>query len=798
MNKYTFLNILENEVIIGSDDENNAVCFDKIEIPMIQRDYAQGRKSETEIRNRFLNAIFTTLCDKNQESLEMDFIYGSFWESDDKKANSFIPLDGQQRLTTLFLLYWYIGLNELENEKWNQVRSLISKFTYETRISSRRFCENLVSADTKKDIFEISQTSKQVKNPLLSKRIKNLSWFYYSYEKDPTIKAMLNMLDAIDERYKKVKPPLWSELKKLQFYVLPLNGFGLSEELYIKMNARGKQLTDFENLKADLVNWMKDEKNKYFDIFQSEMKNDDRKTPYYLAISQKIDNEWSRYFWNITRAFDINAKDKKGELLHPEGKLVDPLFIKVLYRYFTNKFILHSKIDATKIDKEDTFETLIKEGSYQNFEVFQEILDVENIIPDFEIFFDSISNNWETIKEAIQPNWKEQRKYFYEDGITQSDRVVFLAISLFLEKNNYDSEKFSQWMRIVWNIVENTDIADIRSMIGVMKLIQELAEYSSKIYEFLADDNNAIESSSSKTAIIEERQKAYFIAQKDSNWENVFIETERHPFFKGSISFLITDKMSIKEFQLRSDAAFNVFDKNGVNEEFRKEGHLFLRALISRFTDKSIIGQNLTDLDENEHYLKKLLANNDTVRTAIREWFNLDITDLKPKLTEETEKESQITGWQYNDESEKLRINRAHEALYKSPELQNWMHEKRAIRFSWSNGHLYISRPRSWYDWIQLESIRNELISKLENYGFTSNVKIKSSIPFYIGRNIELLGEVHGVSLKIIFDYLATVRVEKMTITAEWETITEYNYITEDKKLLDSLTIEKLEELITQ
>ncbi len=371
MNKYTFLNILENEVTIGREKENNTVRFNKVEIPMIQRDYAQGRKSETEIRNRFLNAIFTTLCDENQESLEMDFIYGSFWESEDKKTNSFIPLDGQQRLTTLFLLYWYIGLNELENEKWDKVRSVISKFTYETRISSRRFCENLVSADTKKEIFDISQSSQQGKNQLLSERIKNLSWFYYSYEKDPTIKAMLNMLDAIDKKYKPIKQPLWDGLNKLQFYILPLNGFGLSEELYIKMNARGKQLTDFENLKADLVNWMKDDKNKYSDVFQSEVKNADREMPYYLAISQKLDNEWSSYFWNITREFDVNAKDKKGKLLHPEGKLVDPLFIKVFHRFFTNKFILYSKIEATKIDKEDIFETLIKEGRYQNLVLYK-------------------------------------------------------------------------------------------------------------------------------------------------------------------------------------------------------------------------------------------------------------------------------------------------------------------------------------------------------------------------------------------------------------------------------------------
>ena len=172
MINYTFLEMLQNEVVLENNDEDITVTFDKIEIPMIQRDYAQGREGEKEIRSRFLNAIFSTLSNDEQESLELDFIYGSFWKPEDKGKNKFIPLDGQQRLTTLFLLYWYIGLNELETDKWNQIKSSLSKFTYETRTSSRRFCENLVSGKTDKEIFQIEEALAE-RQPL-SERIKNL------------------------------------------------------------------------------------------------------------------------------------------------------------------------------------------------------------------------------------------------------------------------------------------------------------------------------------------------------------------------------------------------------------------------------------------------------------------------------------------------------------------------------------------------------------------------------------------------------------------------------------------------
>lgn len=66
----------------------------KISIPIIQRDYAQGRKDAATIRDKFLDEIFNRL--DNDENLFLDFIYGSI--EDDK----FIPIDGQQRLTTLF------------------------------------------------------------------------------------------------------------------------------------------------------------------------------------------------------------------------------------------------------------------------------------------------------------------------------------------------------------------------------------------------------------------------------------------------------------------------------------------------------------------------------------------------------------------------------------------------------------------------------------------------------------------------------------------------------------------------
>ena len=98
---YTLINLLRQSGNVS-----------KIEIPMIQRDYAQGRKSSdvSKIRSRFLESLYNSLTQK--KSIKLDFVYGEITDN-----NTLIPLDGQQRLTTLFLLHLYLIIVILINAK---------------------------------------------------------------------------------------------------------------------------------------------------------------------------------------------------------------------------------------------------------------------------------------------------------------------------------------------------------------------------------------------------------------------------------------------------------------------------------------------------------------------------------------------------------------------------------------------------------------------------------------------------------------------------------------------------------
>ena len=214
----------------------------KIEIPIIQRDYAQGRKDKEEVRDNFLNALFQSI--NTNTSIQLDFIYGSIEKENINVVSQ--PLDGQQRLTTLFLLHWYAAVkSQLLNSKNIDI---LKKFSYETRISSREFCNTLVS-----NPVHLTKTID------LRSEIVDSAWFFLSWKKDPTIDAMLRTLNDIHKYFFNVEN-LWEKLTSdeslISFYHIELEDIGLTDDLYIKMNARGKTLTDFENFKANFERYL--------------------------------------------------------------------------------------------------------------------------------------------------------------------------------------------------------------------------------------------------------------------------------------------------------------------------------------------------------------------------------------------------------------------------------------------------------------------------------------------------------------------------------------------------------------
>ena len=260
-----------------------------IEIPIIQRDYAQGRENAKDIRIHFLKTLRDHL--ETDKQIDLDFVYGSI-ENKTAVDTKFIPLDGQQRLTTLFLLHWYLALLDDEIEEFTAIAksNLSSKFTYETRVSSREFCNALLSNDV-----TIPEDN------TLSAVIRNSSWYFLSWDNDPTISSMLVMLDAIHKLFSKTdgyfQKLISSENPIITFQFIELKNFGLSDTLYIKMNARGKVLTDFENFKA-----------KFEQILEQHDVADQTRLKDIFAIN--IDTVWTDLFMWVERLIEGDRNER--------------------------------------------------------------------------------------------------------------------------------------------------------------------------------------------------------------------------------------------------------------------------------------------------------------------------------------------------------------------------------------------------------------------------------------------------------------------------------------------------------
>lgn len=254
---------------LTSDSEGG---IERIEVPHFQRDYAQGREGgEVErIRGDFLDVLHRAISGADQGDVGLDFVYGGVDEG------TFRPLDGQQRLTTLFLIHWYLASRSRqldEDHSWK-------RFFYATRQSARMFCERLV----------LAPLPEGQENP--SEWIADQAWYLFVWRHDPTIQSMLVVIDAIHQRFRAVDASTaWQRLTDVEhpavwFLLLPLSELSSSatddvrpEDLYIKMNSRGKPLTDFENFKAH---------------FEKTIQS----SPRAGEFAHKVDTTWSDLLWH--------------------------------------------------------------------------------------------------------------------------------------------------------------------------------------------------------------------------------------------------------------------------------------------------------------------------------------------------------------------------------------------------------------------------------------------------------------------------------------------------------------------
>lgn len=671
-----------------------------IQIPIIQRDYAQGRVTAHEIRDSFLDALLAYLKE-NKKHRDLDFVYGNQSNEAIDDEKKFIPLDGQQRLTTLFLLHWYLALRDGEIDELRkhlvfskQGESQKSKFSYETRTSSREFCDSLLLADV--DLKKLLEPDKDKKNSL-SKTIKDSSWYFLSWETDPTIQSILIMLDDIHAKFKNAdgyfQRLISLDNPVITFQFLDLKEFNLTDDLYIKMNARGIPLSPYENFKAKFEQHLKksdfNAKHSYALTFDGKTNKVDVKT----YFSHKIDTDWANLFWNHTLA------DKKK---------FDKLIMNFIRAIVVNNYVVNSdNVEFLKflIDKRN------EDISFQQYSN-NACLNEKTVI-DLITILDLIKNGNQKVKnylpDSFHYNEAEQFDIVVNNAFVQAGYVERIKLHAYCQyliqwktDNGFDDiEGLQNWMRVIYNLTENTaPYNNEKEYSNSIQGINQLIPQSNSILKHIStlDKINGFDEIQFK----EEKLKAHLIL-KQNQWNELLYSVEKHGYFKGQIEFIlflsgiedyfntnnhcdwsdIEDKTFKEQFVKYRDIALKIFNDKGLNTF---PDFIWERALLAKGDYLITEGSNqsfLINFDRDicwKRFLKRD-KNHSLHSDIIKQIFNeLDASNLALSL-ETIINSNAVTDWRYK--------------FIQTPKLFEYIKSgKRYVRKNSSHGFVLFSGER--------------------------------------------------------------------------------------------------------
>ena len=577
-------------------------------IPRMQRDYAQGRETltATRIRTEFVKEIFETLNDftngDKSKSLDLNFIYGNVNDN-----NEFFPIDGQQRLTTLFLLYWYLASFSQKGLLTDEDKAILTKFKYQSREVSASFCTHLIE-----DVcVDVSQ------NVSIKDAIRDYYWFYGDYDTDPTICSMLVMIEKIDSTAKELNNPgnvekffdflkLPSDQTPIRFLFLDLKDIGMTDSIYIKMNARGKPLTPFENFKAQLLTYL----NKY----QAKLGDD---------FIDLVNGEWSNFFWKCSDEVIDNKPIKSAEKM--DACMMQFFRFMMQIEFIINGIDLVEKMPGTKdlnvrriytqIEKEDTYSFVdhlfVDEfASVFDFksskpivtgELFCKIRKLLNVINlengqkntiafsflDSSEFSKLYQNDSDMFLRMIGAS--SEKKFTATDTIKLAAEFAFLIKYADDTTHRFDKRKeLNRWMRYVHNLAANTENSSKEHYCycikNTFKKLNEINENADNILDCIADDELIVGENSGfqKEQAKEEKLKATLLRDNYDMWKDMISKAENTKL-DGEIQCLLSfssvgeGKFSSEKFAMYASRMKILFGDDYSNEISGR----ILRALLS-------------------------------------------------------------------------------------------------------------------------------------------------------------------------------------------------------------------------
>ena len=489
-------------------------AYPKIEIPIIQRNYVQG--NDKTIRCHFVNYLVNALT--QQSPVELDFVYGAERQDTQLTDNCapqvgrvLIPLDGQQRLTTLWLLHGYLLALEQVNNNPEQLSpeereaqcQLLARFVYETRQSAKDFCGYWLQEVTQRACQELVETP--------SKYLRNCAWFDPEWEKEGTVTAMLGMLDEVASKRKELQEVPYGRISEcIRFYYLHIGKFGLSNELYIRMNARGEQLTSFEHFKSS-----------FYKVIQEHQS--------LSTIKEKMEYDWVDALWQY-RPKDTHVTD------HP--------FMKCL-SFVTE--VLHIKAYKGEEDYKTPQPVMSKADPYTELSLIEIVYQDPDAVTYLEQTLDYVENlkgiqYANLLKDSDEKtlSFQEILSQMLTDGLkTVNQRILLYTAIAYLQHHN-TVDGIVPLLRVVRNLSTNT-VKQLRELTYIYTSLDALVQVPN-IYDYLAHLQGRIPGFSD-TQLEEEKAKAQLrLARPEVN----ALLDEIEDFFSGKIFNLLCEVAETK------------------------------------------------------------------------------------------------------------------------------------------------------------------------------------------------------------------------------------------------------------
>ena len=561
-----------------------------IMIPSLQRDYVQGERAD--VINPFVDSLLNSLKTEGAK-LDLNYIYGS--EEDD----AFVPIDGQQRLITLWLLHIYFFAHQTERA---------ASFPVALRFASREFAN-----DFSESILVHLDYLVQNDNEGLKERIEHAPWFLNGWKYDRTVRNMLNTLNCISKKCS--EPELCTHYDNISFSFLSMDE-GLTDDIYVKMNGRGKPLTYFENLKS----WMDERVSKLFGA-DSDFSKD---------WQDKMDNAWTDFFWqNRNRA-------------HPEeiDESQTRFFYNLLRIFWTKKGKTGFVADNDKrknacavlnIDEPSDLESSImgKISKTDDFTLPLYVLDNLDLFSrEFFEWARDVLNGLACLYKSLND---EQVEFDFDTKETLTSKIFFsnkdrclIAASSILDFLLYcNGSSFHDWLRFTRNIVCNLDSNHndvssdkLESVLLGFEEIARLCTQESSVLLFLSrlvpdemEKEDSLFGIPCQT-LMEEHNKASLILGDGKTWRNRIEKLENNKYFVGQIKFIfdfLEDHSSAESYDEYSRLMNLLFSGNGKDTRYfsrKLDENLFSRALLCFATDYGFgfwMGRNWSFLKSSKY-----------------------------------------------------------------------------------------------------------------------------------------------------------------------------------------------------